>query len=305
MASPNIKINIGANTDISTEILKRDLASIAKNLSTKANQPKITMQLDTALTQQVIQKQLDQIAKGLKININSSNGSNNGNSSTKSNLNDTVNANAIKAQIQAQTQINKEAEKAARDSVKAINNNYNRLKSINKLNYYIEKYTQTKTRIGDDNKSLFLSKKLGLDSSETDLKQASAEIQKLKTKMRELGLEGLSAGDKLKNAFSKLSLWFSATAIIMQVVRAIKQMVVNVQELDKELVNLQMVTGGTHAQTQELLKTYNSMAQELGASTVEVTQSANEWLSNIGLLYGNIQQKNLFNCGKMLLGFNY
>ena len=36
MASPNIKINIGANTDISTEILKRDLASIAKNLSTKS-----------------------------------------------------------------------------------------------------------------------------------------------------------------------------------------------------------------------------------------------------------------------------
>ena len=63
-----------------------------------------------------------------------------------------------------------------------------------------------------------------------NLKQASAEIQNLKTKMRELGLEGLSAGDKLKNAFSKpLSLWFSATAIIMQAVRAIKQMVGNVQ----------------------------------------------------------------------------
>ena len=50
-----------------------------------------------------------------------------------------------------------------------------------------------------------------------------------------------------------------------------------VVELDKSLVNLQMVMGSTREQAKALLLEYNEMAQSLGATTQEVATAAVEW----------------------------
>ena len=49
-------------------------------------------------------------------------------------------------------------------------------------------------------------------------------------------------------------------------------------ELDKSLVDLQIATGSTRQEAEQLLQTYNGMAKSLGATTSEVASAADAWL---------------------------
>lgn len=158
------------------------------------------------------------------------------------------------------------------------NNSEDHNKAIEKHNQSVDKYINNNTNMGSEFKNSILRTKVGLDVDPTSLKKASAELARFKGLVQQAGKEGLSLGDKFKGAFDKLGVWFSATSLILGVVQGLKQAVTMVQELDKELVNLRMVTGGTQAQTVELLNTYNAMGQKLGATTVEVATSGNEFL---------------------------
>ncbi len=50
-----------------------------------------------------------------------------------------------------------------------------------------------------------------------------------------------------------------------------------VRDLDKELTNIRLVTGGSKEEVEALGKSYSKMATELGVSTLEVTRGALEW----------------------------
>ena len=41
---------------------------------------------------------------------------------------------------------------------------------------------------------------------------------------------------------------------------------------------MQIATGGTRKETQELIKQYSKLAQEIGATTLEVAEAADTWL---------------------------
>ena len=51
-----------------------------------------------------------------------------------------------------------------------------------------------------------------------------------------------------------------------------------VKELDSAMTNIRVVTMDTKEATQDLLKTYNQMGQELGASTTDIANGAIDWL---------------------------
>lgn len=66
--------------------------------------------------------------------------------------------------------------------------------------------------------------------------------------------------------------------IFSAIMQTMKETVVTVKELDKSLVDLQIATGSTRNQAEELLHTYNQMAKELGATTQEIASAADSWL---------------------------
>ena len=55
-----------------------------------------------------------------------------------------------------------------------------------------------------------------------------------------------------------------------------------IKELDKELTNIQVVTGMSEKSVQALGMQYNSLAKEMGVTTLEVTRGSVEWLFNQG-----------------------
>ncbi|SHO53697.1 phage tail tape measure protein [Anaerocolumna xylanovorans] len=59
----------------------------------------------------------------------------------------------------------------------------------------------------------------------------------------------------------------------------IKQMISDVVNLDKSLVNLQIATGYNHSQAKELLGTYIDLGQQLGATGTEVADIASDYLN--------------------------
>ena len=77
-----------------------------------------------------------------------------------------------------------------------------------------------------------------------------------------------------------------STALTMVGIHALAQLLQqtyqNIVELDKAVVNLQVATGYSREQTQALISDYSKYAKELGATTTQVAESANDWLNNIG-----------------------
>ena len=66
--------------------------------------------------------------------------------------------------------------------------------------------------------------------------------------------------------------------IFSAITQTLKKTIDTVKELDKSLVDLQIATGSTRVQAEELLYSYNQMAKELGATTQEVANAADSWL---------------------------
>lgn len=58
----------------------------------------------------------------------------------------------------------------------------------------------------------------------------------------------------------------------------IKQGIQYIKDLNKEMVNIQVATGMSKKEIDELALTYNGLAKELGATTLEVSASATTWL---------------------------
>lgn len=76
----------------------------------------------------------------------------------------------------------------------------------------------------------------------------------------------------------KTALMYSiAYGAIYEVVEAFNKVIDTVKELDKATVDLQIVTGKTREEAQELVATYSKMAQTLGSTTMEVAEAAIEW----------------------------
>lgn len=86
-----------------------------------------------------------------------------------------------------------------------------------------------------------------------------------------------SLAASMKMVIKTALLYSLAYGSIYKVTEAFKSTIDTVKELDKAVVDLRIVTGGTQETAEKLLSTYNKMAQELGSTTTEVADAAVEW----------------------------
>ena len=81
-----------------------------------------------------------------------------------------------------------------------------------------------------------------------------------------------------KNAFAMLFRGGVTTRIILKFINQLKKVVQLTEQLDAAMTNLRIITGKTRKEAQGMMKTYNGIAKELGATTAAVSQIGAEWL---------------------------
>ena len=108
--------------------------------------------------------------------------------------------------------------------------------------------------------------------------EGQKEIPKVNQEIVKAKKSSDSFGDALKKALnigSAASIVYNGIRLIRN---AMKDAVEAVKEYDAAVTELRMATNGNYEDTLNLVKTYNSMGQNLGATTKEVSESANAWL---------------------------
>ena len=95
----------------------------------------------------------------------------------------------------------------------------------------------------------------------------------------EKGLFG-KLGDGIKMSMSRMySFGMLGYKVIGKISRTFQKIIGYAQQLDKAMVNIQIVTGKTRSEAFDLMSTYNNLAKELGSTTSEVANSANVWFN--------------------------
>lgn len=113
--------------------------------------------------------------------------------------------------------------------------------------------------------------------------------QDYQQKTKERQLEMLTRGHGARNIWDVLSQdiqrsfamifdYGLAYRAINGIRTAFQGVIQDTKELDAALTNIRIVTGDTRENTEDLMKTYNSLAKELGATTVSIAEASNEWL---------------------------
>lgn len=117
-----------------------------------------------------------------------------------------------------------------------------------------------------------------------DIKASTDEIEKnkgLKTLNEDIKEAANSTGllgQSFSKAMVKYVTWLGIATIVAQLSRAIKSVISEVVELDKALTSLQMVTGYTDAQMDDLKNTLIDMSKELGVTVDALISGADEWM---------------------------
>jgi len=86
-------------------------------------------------------------------------------------------------------------------------------------------------------------------------------------------------GTSIIKVVGKIAMWGIATGILYGALRKLKEGVRYIEDLNKAMTNIGMVTGQTTAQLVPMAKQYNAMARELGVTTLNITEGATEWIN--------------------------
>lgn len=117
------------------------------------------------------------------------------------------------------------------------------------------------------------TQKAGLQQS-----KFSAQVDKTTMEVQKQTSAFSSALTSMKQMFTNVMFSAVSWKIVSGIINSIKNAISTVKELDKELVSLQIATGGTRQKAEELLDTYNKLGRQLGATTVDVANAAVEWI---------------------------
>lgn len=100
-----------------------------------------------------------------------------------------------------------------------------------------------------------------------ELKNQEAPLKKTNTHLTKIG-------ETIKNIARYVIMYQALNAIQTGVQNAYE----TITELDKAFTDIQMVTGDTDEEIQNLSQSYNELAKKMGSTTVDVAEGATEWL---------------------------
>lgn len=122
------------------------------------------------------------------------------------------------------------------------------------------------------------SKKLEEINKIKDPTERANAFKQLGTSISDSKKQAMGFGEQLRIAYSKFAIWSIATVTWYGVVRALKDMVKTVTELDKSLTSLQMVAQASNQEMAQMTQSYIKMGKELGATLTDVISAADDYL---------------------------
>jgi len=112
----------------------------------------------------------------------------------------------------------------------------------------------------------------------------NAKMSHLKSTIRSTSLETQNLthdsdtfGEVMGKNIKKVAQWAIATTAIYGSLKQIGEAVQFIKDLNKEMTNIQVVTGMSEDSVNGLAKEFNQLALELGATTIEVAAGSTEW----------------------------
>lgn len=286
----DIRIVVGANIGKTKNAVLEDLRTVANQINSGKSVPRIAFSVNISQTKQNITNELNKIINGLSLNkVNLGFTVNNQKVTPKQanaieNANRLTNEKALTEETKRQILINNQIE---RSQNKQIINANKIVQSQNKLNGLIERaekfgYKNSKLFNNKDFKNRYNNLMDSLNSADgTNIKEVNklnAEFMQLKSNIIQTGSVGQTFGDKLGSQINKLGVYFSAASIMLTGISQVKKTIQSVIELDNAITDLQIATGKTRKETKQLLDTYSEMGKQLGATTLDVANSADSWL---------------------------
>lgn len=86
-------------------------------------------------------------------------------------------------------------------------------------------------------------------------------------------------GGGIKNTITRMFDYSGVYRILNRLSRGLQQIIALTNQLDQATFNIQVVTGQTREETSNLITEYRKLGDELGATTIQIANAANEWLN--------------------------
>jgi len=111
-------------------------------------------------------------------------------------------------------------------------------------------------------------------ASEDDMRKAAENLNLELGKTRK---SNMGMADMFGEAAKKMVIWAIATEALYGTLKKIGEAIQYVKDLNKELTNIQIVTGASTKQVADLAVQYNALAKQTGSTTLEVAKGSVEW----------------------------
>jgi len=102
-------------------------------------------------------------------------------------------------------------------------------------------------------------------------------VAKFNSGIKNTNKDGMNAVDMFGLAAKKMVIWAIATEALYGTLKKIGEAIQYVKDLNKELTNIQIVTGASTKQVADLAVQYNALAKQTGSTTLEVAKGSVEW----------------------------
>lgn len=192
----------------------------------------------------------------------------------------------IKAQKQlyiAQEEAIKINERMNQSRIKSAQQTEQTSKNFEKLNYRIQAFTKNNPKavktMGNEFEALrqkVLNASKSADPSE--YKKLSNSFSTLQSQAKAFGNTGNTVFSKVSQNIKNFANYMVSATVAMTTLRTATAAVDTVKELDKAIVDLQMATGQSRAETQDLMTSYINLGKQLGATGLEVSAAASDYL---------------------------
>lgn len=110
--------------------------------------------------------------------------------------------------------------------------------------------------------------------------QATRKLNSLKVQGQKGGASNIFEviGSNIKNTITRMFDYTGVYRVLNKLMASVSKIIQLSKELDSTMFNLRVVTGDSREETVGLIGDYRKLADQLGATTVQIANAANEWL---------------------------
>lgn len=177
----------------------------------------------------------------------------------------------------------------AQKQVNKLASDLSRMSKANTMQSWADNNSRAMKKIGVELTQI-INKMKNLSSPMTQEEQTKmmTRFKEIQLSARETGLLGKTFTDSLTGEMKSFARWTVASTLMMAPIKAMRDAIGVMKEVDSELVNIQKVTNATAEEMKNLTKEAYAMATAYGRSPVEFLKSVTEF-SRAG--YGDISSE--------------